>query len=1757
MQARIWNVTESPPTGPLAPRTRVDHYSVIRELGRGGMGVVYLARDMRLGRKVALKVLLPDQLASDRAVGQFLHEARTTAGFAHPNIVTLYAVGEHEGHPYLALEYLEGQNLRERMAAERPGRGEAIRIGRSIAGALTEAHRHGVLHQDLKPENILIPADGRLRVVDFGLATIRHGPSADQLISFPDALGEPLPEGGSPVSTGGTAMYLAPEQWRGARATEAADVWALGLLLHELFCGRHPFISEGTSRHSVAFHVCSDDPTPLDGSLTGDPDDLGALIGRCLAKSPAERPGAAEVAAALGEALARLHRPPGGEDSPFRGLEAFDEQHSGHFFGRDREIAAFLELLRDRPVAPVVGPSGVGKSSFVRAGVIPRLREADAWTVLLMRPGRRPLRTLADLLLPTGAAASTTYTGPTPAPVSATQPRIGGGGSSLSASADLAAELAATPQRLALWLQRRAEEERGRVLLVVDQFEEVFSQVRDEEERRAFVRAICGAADDARGPVRVVFTVRDDFLGRVARGGAPPEALAHVTVLRSPGEDGLRAILAGPLAAAGYGFDDPALAEDIVRAVRGEPSPLPLLQFALRTLWERRDHARRLLTREAYEAIGGVEGALAEHADGVLAGMTDTQVALARDILLRLVGGGGTATAGGPVLTRMTLRRSRVLDGLGPDAPAVLDQLADARLVTVRRGIGRELDDADLEIVHESLLHGWERLRRWIVRGRDQLALLAEVGQAAELWRRRGSRTEEAWTGAPLDDAVRALKRMNTSPPADVRAFIGAGQAVQQRRTRRRRSLIAGAVALAVATVLGLVGVNLSLSAKEREAHAARLRAEQGRASALREGAHAALLRGAMIEARAKLRDALEVEDSPAARILWWTLSHRPLVWQRDAGVFIEGLAFSPTDHTLAMGGADRSVRLIDVWTGDEQVLRGHQDKVWAVAFSPDSRWVASGSWSGEIRLWDRSGGDPRVLEGHEAAVRDLAFSPDGGLLASSSYDGTVRLWPLPAPGEPTVLTADGESLRGLAFHPEGSELACGSRAGTIRVWPLDRPGEPELLFGHERTVRSVAYSADGGLLASASTDGTVRIWDRGRTAEPRILAGESGKLMDLAFHPSRPLVMASGTSGEILVWDLEEDSPPRSVGSHGETVYTLALSSDGRWLAAADSIPRVRIWDLEVVPVTRRDRGHVGPVYAAAFAPDASVLASGGMDRTVRLWDVESGEEIAVRTDHSDAVHGLSFAPDGLTLASGSWDSTVRVLDTDGLALRRVLASAFMGIHDMTHGPAGRRLLTGSGDGVVRMWNVEDGTLEYAIRGVDHAVFGVDLSPDGRQLAHTASSQIRICDAGSGTDCRTLRGHEGAVRGLSFGPEGRRLASGAHDGTVRLWNLDSGIGRVFDDAHGRAYHLRFHPDGRHLGVPYSDQVARIWDLDTGEAIELRGHRGEVNLLRFSSDGALVATVSDDGTARVWDSATGAPRWSAPMMLDEPPALATRVGWRSLGQEPAPVARGGWRLAVVEHGRVASLSPDGAGLCLLTLDGELELWDARGDRLRRSEDAAGSTELLTTDGGCVIGGPGGVVFHPFVGAARRLSEGAARASADPQGFLLIGPDAIELRDPAGSRLTRHPSAAGAVAALRIGDRLLIGFGDGTLEFGGDDRTEGVFADTPASPVVSLVAGPPGTVAAGYANGVTGLWEVEGGARLESVRLHGPVVHLRYRGQTLWAASELADHVALDLTALEQEYCELMRTVWQQVPVSWAADGAARRDEPAGHHCTEP
>ncbi len=1800
----------------LAPGTRVDAYKVQRLLGQGGMGEVYLARDTRLGRKVALKLVHPSRVGDDEATRRFLFEARTTARFSHPHIVTVYGVGEHEGRPFVALEYLEGQSLLDRCQQDPPSTREAMRIGLAIAEALTEAHRHGVLHRDLKPGNVLIPRDGRLRVVDFGLAK-RLQPAAggtgefsvDEFSLDEDSLvaldsGERF----APLETGdrkifGTPIYMAPEQWEGRDVTQATDVWALGVILYELLAGHRPYPDVEHTPMTLLLKVTSDEPVPLPDAFAEIPSGLRELVLECLEKDPADRPSALAVRDALEGMLFKGRERRVARESPFRGLAPFGERHADLFFGREAEIAAFLERVRTDPVLPVVGPSGAGKSSFVQAGVIPRLRESAAWLVLAVRPGAEPFTTLAGRLLSGhssarwrasagGYVSATAEGGPgtrrgrvAAESLISTQPverPSGDSGSgelpsldtgeislpsrpsdsdSLRGEEALAAQLLASPERLGLELQALAERERCRVLLFVDQLEELYTLGDDEEVQRRYMEAVCAAADDPLGPVRVVFTLRDDFLGRVAVGRGVRETLGRVTVIRAPGPDALHEILTRPLEAADYRYDDPALVDEMVAAVRGEPGALPLLQFAARTLWDRRDRERRMLLRRVHEEVGGVAGALAEHAQGVLEGLSAAQVALAREILLRLVT---------PEGTRRVVSTADAVQGLGGDGRQVLGRLTRSRLVAVRKG--RETtskaswsdgvlpDEAELELVHESLIRNWAQLRSWLDESREERSFVAELEQAAALWDQRGRRAEEVWLGDALHEALRRLERTAAVVPEGVGAFLEAGRRREQAMQQRRRLGLASAFVITALVAVISIAIALTLGEKEHEAQVQRAAAEARHAEAQLEGARAALMRGELLEARAKLRGALETEDSPMARALWWSLSRDPLLWRKRLGSTVNDVAFSPDGRVVAAACEDKSIYLYEVQTQNVRILRGHQDQIFSIDISPDGERLASGSWSGRIWLWDLQTGEHRILEGHGHAA-SVDFGPDAGTLASASVDGSVLLWDLREGAQATVIEAQGGPVYGVALDPAGERLATAGRDGNVRIWDLARGGPPQVLSDSSATMICVAFHPDGHLLASGSSDATVRLYDLDGGAEPVVLRGHGGAVYGVSFRADGRTLATGSFDRSARIWDVERGELQRVLHTAGGGVFALEYSPDGALLATGDADQHLEIWNLAAETGERTEVGHEGRVVGLAFGDEGRVLASGGAEGQLRLWDVATGEELQVIDSSDEALSAVGVAPDGSALVGAGWDETIRIWDRETGALIGEIEAVRAGVHDLRFSPDGDLMAVGSQGGQLLLIDTADWSVRRRIEGLE-SVKALGFSPDGRRLVVSGRGpDFEIFDVATGRRLRTLSGHTSSVWGVAFDPSGERIASAGEDGSVRLWDLATGRERRIGDVDGRVYYLSFHPDGTRLATAQSDGSARIWNLDQGGWIALRGHRSEVNRVRFSPDGTRLATASDDGTVRVWDAATGQPFWRVRAMLSEPPEILTHRGWVRLDGEPAADRGEAWRAAVEARARFATESDDDRHLCVWTEDGAVELWDRAEDRLLRRVSDEGTRQVVATGEGCATLAEGQVQLHTWAGEVRTVHDAARTVAWDGTRLHVRTGSQLACFDGAGEAERDLEIGVGVTASACAGEWLVLGFTDGNLELypldGDRERPTFSFEDVPSSPVVRILEGPADTLIVGFADGMLGLWDRRDGKRLDHSRLHGPVSHLLLREQHLYAATELGDHAVLDLEAFYADRCALLRQVWDEVPVVWEQGLPVERAPAADHECAAP
>ncbi|MBL8623198.1 MAG: SUMF1/EgtB/PvdO family nonheme iron enzyme [Myxococcales bacterium] len=765
-------MSEDPPLADL------DEFRLLRALGRGGMGAVYLARDTLLDRLVAVKVIGVGAAGSEGR-RRFLTEARAIARLNHPNVVGVYRAGvTADGQPYLAQELVRGQSLDRLELPVPPGRATEIALG--VARGLAAAHRRGILHRDVKLANVMLDEAGVPRLLDFGLAklgayaeaapapppsplpppesvaTLEPVPSpAATLDPIPSpagvAMDETPPRGDAPPTVDadrvdaaatadgallGTPRYLAPELWRGHPASIASDLYAFGVLLFELLAGHPPFGQRTLADLRSAVLVA--DPAPL--AVDGLAPELAALVADCMQREAAARPASAD------QVVHRIERLLAGAPAlaavePYPGLEPFDDARRADFFGRGAEIAAMVDRLRGESLLAITGDSGTGKSSLARAGVLPAvvrgaLGDGRRWEVRAVRLARAP------------AAALTSACGLAPGLID--DP---------------------SPTAIAAGLADRGD--RG-LLVFVDQLEELITEASAEEQGAA-LRLLAALAGDVPG-VKVVATLRGDFFTRLASTAAfGPLLVRGLAVLGPLAADGVREAAVGPARARGVRFESETTVAALVEAARTAPGALPLVQFALAELWSRRDQARGLIPTATLDELGGVAGALARHGDRVLAALGPTTRPAARRIALALVTRAGT---------RATRTRDE-LAGDDPDAGAALEALVAGRLVVGSDGGGPA---PVYQLAHDALIAAWSTLRGWLDDAAGQRGRRARLAAAADEWHRLGRRPQHLWSAAQLADAA-GLDELSDRD----RQFVTASR---RANVRRRAALVAAIAAL-------------------------------------------------------------------------------------------------------------------------------------------------------------------------------------------------------------------------------------------------------------------------------------------------------------------------------------------------------------------------------------------------------------------------------------------------------------------------------------------------------------------------------------------------------------------------------------------------------------------------------------------------------------------------------------------------------------------------------------------------------------------------------------------------------------------------------------------------------------------------------------------------------------------------------------------------------------------------------------------------
>jgi serine/threonine protein kinase/WD40 repeat protein len=1729
----------------------VDQYQVLRLLGRGGVGEVWLARDQVLGRKVALKVLRADVVGEDgRTLNDLLDEARANAAVVHPHVVTVYAIGSHRGAPYLALEYLDGATLRERIAARKPTVPEALRFARDIAAAVAAAHETGVLHLDLKPDNVLLASDGRLRVVDFGLARLGRRDAVD---------GEH-----AGITVAGTPAYMPPEIWRGEPPSEAADAWAFGVVLCELLTGQTPYAHESVRKLVVALYAPGETPLPpMPPDVHGD---VRQLLSQLLQKDASRRPTLVDVERTLSDVLAR-ERGASAHENPYRGLHPFRESDQARYFGRDDEIEAFVARLDHAPVLPIVGHSGAGKSSFVRAGVIPRLRERGAWIVVDMRPGPRPFAALARALRAARKRHSTDRDVYTPITATATSrsPSLSVGDVTESGSAhaartvsapsrpeltDPAKELAATlqqaPERLYLELAELARNTGSSVLLIVDQLEEATTLVDDEAVTTAFLRAIAGAADDVAEPVRVICTLRDDFLGRLAAVPSLRGAFAQVTVLRRPNLSMLVESIIAPLVPLGVGFDDGNLPLEMARAVEHEPAALPLLSFTCSALWERRDVEQRRLLRRVYVELGGVVGALAAHADAVFSGLSPAAQRVARLVLLGLVTEGRT---------RRRRSRRELVQQIGTEAATVIERFVEARLLTVERS-ARD-DDSEVELAHEALVKAWVRLTRFLDEDRDQVAFLADVQQAADGWHRRGRRPSELWRGAALDDALARRKTLTLPEPASVTAFLDEALRERRRRSLQRNAAIGGIVAVLVVVAIAL------FFARARALEAAD-EAIRARAVAEREAAEAALVRGNVWPARAKIRTSLELDDSLTARAVWRALSSEALLFSTTLSAGAIAGAFG-ADGTVWVAGENDRVYAYAPRTfaaRDTAALRGARSRVSALAVLGDRALVGERDAGGValVRLDPNAPAGARV-DAHDGGVVAIASIPSRSMFVTAGRDGRVRAFSADGVVGATLLQAQ-RPLVALAVRPDAAGVFAVDLDGMLFDVPIVPivpavpavPGEgaPPLAPARALGAGVVAIAASAGpgvdALLVAFNDGRVQMLDAHYDVVGAVFVGNSG-VARIAVDASGTRVAVGDRAGTVTLWARSASTAPTlrpiawldppSTGFSG----ALAFDATGGLLLSTSRTGDVRVWRVDADVLARRaePRANRMPV---ALSDDGERVAEAG-DLVTVVRSATSGEALASFPTSAEQT-ALALDEHGAHVAVGIGDRAF-VYAVDGGPVRTLALSSHT-MTDATWLPDGSIVVATNAGTLDRF--APDASTATAHRALPQALTVVEPSHDGRLLVVGGQRGLAaIVDATSLDVVTTFpMADDVTVTGAGFDADDRRVAL-ASSTRVAVFDVDGTLVRDVGGEHLVGACTGFDHRGRVLALRAAGAVAI--DVDSGAEQPL-SNVPPTGSCEMNGAGRLAMRLGD--YVLPYDVGDDVPLWFARGVVDH--GISTQND--DLRWPPA-----------ADRSVLAVAAADDH-LCTAESGGTFVLRSRDGSRIRgRALDDAAPT-VSASRRGCVWvnggdvkhlrpapdGSDGGAVDVVARDATSTASDGTLVVAIAPGSVRVVidGDATVERALPLGGFLPEEFAVA-AVADRRIA---VVDPAGTVAVWSVDDGAPPTLAHVTPGDIAIVALGPAGLVAVGYNSESVAVVDTASDTMLFDEPVRGAPTVLdfakRQGRDELQLGTNLGRVTRYDVGVFVEPWCTTLGDLWQRAPVAWEHGHLQPAPPPTDHAC---
>jgi len=1140
--------------------------------------------------------------------------------------------------------------------------------------------------------------------------------------------------------------------------------------------------------------------------------------------------------------------------SPYKGLEVFDEEDAELFFGREKLVDDLVGRVKGSRTVFVTGPSGSGKSSLVRAGLIPALkqggiRNSDRWLYETMTPGRDPIGEVARVA--SGLASST------------------------NAEDEIRAKAMADETIFARWCEIALKDGREkRAVIFIDQFEEAFTQI-NKEERLAFLNLLTHAATLEKGRVIILFSMRSDF---VANCATYPQlnALLNQEFLQigAMQPDELVSAIAQPALRVGLRID-PDLIAQIINEMRGEPGALPLMQFALKDLFDSRQEKGGIiaLTLADYLERGGIHKALERHADRAFAGLSENEQELAHSIFSGLIEiGRGTQDT----------KRTALFDELVPantqaeDVGAIVQKLADARLITTDEMAGKET----VTISHEKLIDAWPWLKKLVNENRDVIALQNQIKTDAKHWAEERRDASYLYSGARLINAREQLDSRKLVLSGTAQEFVKAGISRQKRGQFILITGIATFIALLLIAVIVFgrqSGINEELAQMNEEialtAQAASTEAiaqkaiAQANAEKAEKQAQIALARQLATQAqfifvKRDSKQELAVLLAIRSMQLFPVIDSAPILQENTLPHLIarmihddavESVAFSPDGKYVVSGSWDNTARVWETATGNEIARMTHDDKVSSVAFSPDGKFVVSGSWDNTARVWETATGNEIARMTQDRSVFSVAFSPDGKFVVSGGADNSVRVWET-ATGNEIARMTHGPEVYSVAVSPDGKYVVSGGYDGTARVWET-ATGNEIARMTHDGWVSSVAFSPDGKFVVSGSQDsrdGTARVWETATGNEIARMTYD-GWVDSVAFSPDGKVVVSGGCDelgnnfsckkGSARVWETATGNEIARV-THDERVSSVAFSPGGKFVVSGSGDGTARVWETatgdEIVRMTHDDAvesvafspdgdeivsmTHNDAVESVAFSPDGKFVVAGRCDKLVKfgagfsctkgsasVWETATGNKI-VRMTHDAPVNSVAFSPDGKFVVAGSLDFNQFTVSVSEIT---------------------------TGDEIARMTH-------------DGWVYSVAFSPDGKfVVAGSVGGTVRVWEITTGNEIARMT-HDDAVESVAFSPDGKFVVSGGADNSVRVWEITTGneIARMtHDDA---VNSVAFSPDGKFVVAGSGDGTARVWEIATGNEVTRMTHDDEVSSVAFSLDGRYVYSGSGDGIAHIW-----------------------------------------------------------------------------------------------------------------------------------------------------------------------------------------------------------------------------------------------------------------------------------------------------------------